>query len=88
MFDHIYKKENLIEWLKTKDPLEEYNYNSCKECLLAQYLRANIPDFVSIGVDWWNKKGEIFVIPNFRELNKIAFAGAWTFGAALERANA
>ena len=86
----IYKVENLITWLSERDPNEEYNYESCRECLLAQYLRYNIPEFVSIGIDWWDKKGNVYEIPNFKALNQIALGQekkeGWTFGKALERA--
>lgn len=96
MFQEIYKVENLIIWLEGKiqkinqrgEQDERYNYNSCKMCLLAQYLRAHIPEFVSIGVDWWDNKGNRHEIP--RVLNDIAFGSAnkedWTFGKALKRA--
>lgn len=82
----MYKVENLINWLIKQAPNERYNYNSCKDCLLARYLRYCFPEFVSIGVDWWDKRGNVHVIPNFKELNDIAFKGEWTFGGALERA--
>lgn len=84
-----YKVENLIEWLVGRDPNEEYNYYSCKECLLAQYFRNSIPEFASIGVAWWDRKGNAYEIPNFKELNCIAYGNErsdWTFGKALERA--
>jgi hypothetical protein len=85
-YQETYKLENLIKWLETKPPDERYNYHSCRQCLLAQYLRYSIPEFVSIGVEWWSRKGERFSIPNIRILDGIAYKGEWTFGAALERA--
>lgn len=86
-----YKVENLINWIVGKDPDEKYNYYSCKNCLLAQYFRYHIPEFASIGVDWWDKEGKVYEIPNFKELNSIAYGygtSTWTYGEALERARA
>jgi len=82
--------DNLIAWLKNKEPKERYDYMSCTNCLLAQYFtEAEGYEDVKIStgafahgfapIDW-------IELPS--EFHAVAFGPrrAWTFGAALKRA--
>jgi hypothetical protein len=37
-WNDVWSLSSLIAWLETKDPDERYQYQSCCECLIAQYL--------------------------------------------------
>ena len=85
--EDVHSLSSLITWLKTKDPEEMYKYVSSSNCLLAQYYRDKgfkavhvTPDEVGYGIWHWKKLPDHF--------NDIAGDGAYTFGAALERAKA
>lgn len=40
--------EHFLEWVKTKDPKEKYEYVDCCECPVAQYMKAHYQDVDSI----------------------------------------
>jgi hypothetical protein len=83
----------LLAWLQKKDPEQDYDYKSGASCLLAQYLTSRLAERVWVGTVTY----QTFVGPSAfsfthtrthllpQELNAVAMARPWTFGAAAER---
>jgi hypothetical protein len=90
--DDIFSTESLIRWLTLRDPRHMYDYQSCKYCLIAQYLIDNGYNHVNVtprhytsGTDWmWNKPHPL---PDGWAYIAIGDGSkGWTFGEALARA--
>ncbi len=75
---------NLIKWLETKDPNEEYEFYHDRECLLGQYVR--FCGFHNYGIGGWNctLEGVNHEMPLV--FGNIAASEPRTFGDALSRA--
>ncbi len=71
--------ENLIAWLEKRDPWERYIVMDVDHCLLGQFA------FAMGASDPGKKSLELGDITPFDD---VAFKGAPSFGAALERARA
>ena len=87
--------EDLVEWLESKNPAEEYVFISLQNCLIAQYLRARGYKNVSVGGSFFFHKPTGFFSSVKRPrknippiFNNISTPAPRTFGAALERARA
>jgi hypothetical protein len=79
------KLENLISWLETMPPDEEYSFSSRDNCLLAQFLKSCGCEEIWVGgftFDYDDNKG--VRIPATH--SDIASEGEYTFGAATLRA--
>jgi hypothetical protein len=73
--------EGVKEWLETKDPAEEYNYLDAPSCLFSQYLMARgVGGKVPYATKVWHQLHDLY--------RGVGGNGAYTFGAALERAKA
>lgn len=72
----------LIDWITAQDPEQYYDYVSCRECLLAQYLRCR--GFPHAFVDSERAHLRRYGL-DARDLppgwNDIVHAEPWTFGA-------
>lgn len=86
--------EGLIEWLRTKDPNEEYCYSDNEGCLIFQFLRHMGHPVTSVTPDIYRLADES-VHSLSPVLNKVAIVGPYivkemrcwqTFGAALQEA--
>ena len=77
--------ESFIAWLRTKNPIEEYDYYNCDgACLVGQYLN-------NIGLKWDgssnNQPGcRFFMSEACKEMRRISIRHPRTFGGALKRA--
>ena len=85
--------DNLIAWLETKDPTEEFNYYFNNNCLLAQWVK-NIdinaqPNMASHAFSYIVNDQEVdFLVSHKSFMRNVINVEPWTFGAALERAKA
>lgn len=75
----VFSLEGLRDWLRTQNPIREYQYWSCGNCLAAQYLEAK-------GARGDRLLHEVF--PDDSSYGKIAAKLPWSFGAALARCEA
>ncbi len=75
--------DGLIEWLKTKDPKETYNFDSCNACLFRQYLDARGSPALSLANKIWFR---FWAKLHNQPFSDVAVALPHTFGAALARA--
>lgn len=71
--------ENLIAWLEQRDPSEPYRKANVERCLLGQFAAA---------MGAFNPAKKSLELEQIDPFYHIAFMGAPTFGAALERARA
>jgi hypothetical protein len=83
--------EALADWSETRDPDEQYQYSSPRECLCAQYLRFAGFRVCGVLLDQWLDSENIYHrLPD--GFNAVAIgnglAGSWTYGQAAERARA
>jgi hypothetical protein len=76
MENTLLNAERLTNWLRKQDPGEEYIWSDPVFCLMGRYLADN-------GSAW----GEM-QYSNMPHYTEIAAEKPWTFGAALERAEA
>jgi hypothetical protein len=84
--------DGFVEWLRTKDPNEHYDYCDPHNCVLAQYGKFCYPyEHVLCGVpagfnifSGQHLENVHVVLPN----EDIICNSPWTFGACLERAEA
>lgn len=83
----IHSLDGLISWLATKSPEESYQYMSTRDCLCAQYYRAQGFWFVVMKASYFyhGLRSKTDLPAGF---NQIAQSGNATFGEALKRANA
>lgn len=86
----------LLAWLQKKDPEQDYDYKSGVSCLLAQYLTSRLAEPVWVGpMNYQTGVGpspsSLFSFthahthPLPQQLNAVAMARPWTFGAAADR---
>jgi hypothetical protein len=73
---NLLNTEALTEWLRKQNPDEEYVWSDPVYCMMGRYLADN-------GSSWGAV--QYSVMPGYEE---IAAEKPWTFGAALERAEA
>lgn len=83
--------ESLRDWLKTKDPKEEYNYEDGGSCCLYQYYQEKGFSIHSMGVSRWKEYGvdEHRALPdgfNYVARPTCALSSTDTWGNALARA--
>ena len=90
-----FSTEALVEWLRKQPADQEYAYGDPCGCLLARYLQSAVNSTVSVSSSRWFMIGPISAeyeteLP--KGWNDISLGrpsqGAWTFGAALARAEA
>ena len=102
MSQPIFSNRSFIEWLKSKDPNEHYEYRDPNNCLLGQYFKAKgLMNFASLSgntisltighpidfpVAWQGIARERLSTDEYPIYGE-KIAG-WTFGAALQRAEA
>jgi hypothetical protein len=72
----LFDPHALINWLRQQPPDEEYIWQDPVKCLMGRYLKAN-------GSRWG--EGAYSEMPYY---DAIAHEKPWTYGAALERAEA
>lgn len=79
----------LIAWLEKQDAAREYDWYSCDNCMIAQYLRSVTDNFLSVGATTWiDTKGRAYTLPDFfSDVGCEGFSRS-TFGRALDRARA
>jgi hypothetical protein len=73
--------ESLIAWVEKQPADTSYNWDSCEDCLVGQYVRA------VTGSD--SPSGEVIYRELFPDLDTyfaVCAEAPWTFGAALDRA--
>lgn len=87
MAKHLMSPSSLIDWLKTKDPTEKYEYLDNHICLHAQYFQHKGIELSVLGASFYIIQG----------MKRQYFTDQWketaqghprTFGAALARAQA
>lgn len=82
-----FDNQSLIDWLSVQDPAKSYDYMSCRECLIAQFLQCR--GYVHASVDSeqaYLRRYMMGIRPLPLRWNSIAQRKPWTFGAALARA--
>jgi len=77
MPSELLDSDKLIAWLRTQPPDEEYVWQDPVYCLMGRYL-------ASEGSHW----GEFSYSAAMPHYHEIAETKPWTFGAALQRAEA
>lgn len=86
--EEVFTIDNLISWLETKNPDEEYDYMNNYNCLFSQFLRANGFENMSVGGTYIVHNDKYFTITD--QINNIALDERYnrdeTFGDALKRA--
>lgn len=86
----LFTREDMIAFLETLDPAEEFCSGDFRNCLMGRYYRARIPEAVKSGVDYrvWHDKDGGYHVTSFDHgfLIDLISGGPKTFGAALSRA--
>ncbi len=79
---------DMIDWLETQPPEGEYDWETCRACLVAQYIKARTGEVNPWEVIHYEQP---FPGRNIDErmhnYHSVGATRPWTFGAALERAN-
>lgn len=80
--------DNLIAWLKTKDPEETYSYISGSDCVFAQYFRScGLEDVEVRGFDFDSREGRYDLPSSWVSLPfSERGTGRFRFGVVLYRA--
>ncbi len=84
----VMSMENLVNWLEQQPAKAEYDYLDHRNCLVAQYLKANghkDPFVYSCG-HYQDNKGRDYQLP--MDFDDASVGYPRTFGAALKRAKA
>jgi hypothetical protein len=85
----IFDDKAFIEWIARQNPNAVYTYDSCEDCLIAQYLKHRGIETVCVG------RSDVAFFHNFHTTRQRRLPPNWdavargkgkTFGKALERA--
>lgn len=78
---------DLVAWMRTHDPAEEYNWCSAGTCLIGQYSQhLGLPLAVNGYSDLCGGEVNYFRIARGAEPGEYAPDACWTFGQAVQRA--
>ena len=86
----VFSLRGLIAWLETQDPATRYNYVDDADCLLCRYFRSAGYDVFTLSrsgfATWPNIHSNVKYPDEMAAVCNTGLCGAWTYGAALERA--
>ena len=80
----IFDNRDFLEWIGRQNPHARYQYSSCRNCLIARYLKFRGFSDVHVEENFVLLNGTLKMLPKY--WNFIAGGKGYTYGQALKRA--